>query len=105
MESFTDYEKWVMDCERAGLCPISDDTCYKLMAWLLSDGGQVEVNYNTKLMADIKYAQKHLHIDGGETPDAKAVKEIKRYLHLIETGNKSWVETLLSRYGIGGLKK
>lgn len=101
----TEYERWIETCEKAGIRPLSDGTCYKLMAWLLADGGQVEVNYNTKLMADIRYAQRHLRISGGETPGAETRRRIAGHLREIESGHAEWLESLLEKYGISGGRK
>lgn len=70
------------------------------MAWLLTEGGQFEVNYNTKLMADLKFAQKQLNIIGGENPSKTTRQEIRKYAKEIENGKAFWLNDLLERYGV-----
>lgn len=64
----TDYEKFANTAEQCGLKIISDDLCCKVLAWLYVLGGGYEVNYNTKLLVDIKYAQRRLNIEGSAIP-------------------------------------
>lgn len=96
----TDYEKWIKTFENVGISPLKKETCYKLMAWLLTEGGQVEVNYNTKLMSDLKFAQKQLNIVGGENPTKTTRQEIKKYTKEIENGKATWLKDLLEKYGV-----
>lgn len=96
----TDYERWILSLETVGIIPLSKETCYKLMAWLLVEGGQVEVNFNTKLMADLKFAQKQLKIIGGECPSKTTREEIRKYVKEIENNKAFWKNELLEKYGV-----
>lgn len=60
----------------------------------------LEVNYNTKLMADLKFAQKQLNIVGGENPTKTTRQEIKKYTKEIESGKATWLKDLLEKYGV-----
>ena len=80
MEMNNLYQAIVETALNAGLQVFSDEKCCRLMAWLLNIGGYTEEStHNSKLKADIFYAQKRLNILGGEIPTPENIPMIKKY--------------------------
>lgn len=71
------YSQWVDAFEWAGIKPLGDETCCKLLTIIYVYGGSMEFTYNKKLMRDARYAQKRANLYGGETPDAEMIKRIQ----------------------------
>lgn len=102
------YQQWVDTLEGAGIKPLTDNTCCKLLAVLYVFGGdREEFTHHNKLLADIGYAQKRLNISGGETPDRELLPELQKYIHELtpdgiqgEWRKPQWVLELMSRYNI-----
>lgn len=112
------YSQWMEAFESVDIHPISDETCCKILAIVYVYGGSMEFIYNTKLMRDIEYCKKRVHIGGAETPDADMVVRIKELVARLEQDIKNaphnedsesplsiihpeWVTSLMSgRYGI-----
>lgn len=111
------YKQWVDGLAAVAIKPISDDTAAKLLAIVYIYGGSMELIFNVKIRADICYAQRRAGLFGGNIPDAKMVRKIKKYIKDIEKFLKtarsvqgespfaiehpSWVEDFMSeRYGI-----
>lgn len=91
---------------QCGLKVVSDDTCCKVLAWLYVHGGGYEVNYNTKLLADIKYAQKRLNVYGSEIPDSELCETLRARVKELEASVKTksqspeWLLELKERYDL-----
>lgn len=76
------YSLWLESCRQADIPALSTDTCARLLAIIGVIGGSMEVfTHNKKLIADWKYAQKKLSVQGGETPDVEGARLIKNYYH------------------------
>ncbi len=102
------YEKWSNTLQSADIGPISDDTCCKLMAITYVFGGANEAfTHNTKLVSDIKYAQKRMNLFGGEIPNADLLPKYQAYTKELQPngwfGDEvkcDWAVELMSRYNI-----
>lgn len=98
MNSF--YKELLSTAESAGLKIISDEHCYKLIAWLyVFGGGREEVAYNTKLRENIFYAQKNLNILGGESPTPETISKIQHYVKEYES-NRELRKEIEEFYGL-----
>ena len=81
-----DYNKLINTCECAGISFMSLDTCCRLLAIVHTIGGYYEIfTHHTKLLLDIKYAQRRLNIFGGEIPDKEGVLLLKQYINELES--------------------
>lgn len=104
----TFYQQWMETFQCAGIKPLSDSTCCKLLAILYVFGGsREEFTHHSKLLADINYAQKRLNISGGETPNQELIIELQKYINELapdgiqgELRKPQWVLKLMSRYDI-----
>lgn len=96
--SKTDYERLLETAAECGLKIVSDDTCCKVLAWLYVLGGGYEVSYNTKLLADIRYAQKRINIFGSETPDATLCELLQMRVKELEKKQADWISEIKERY-------
>ena len=94
----TDYERLMETAAEFGLKVISDDMCCKVLAWLYVLGGGYEVSYNTKLLADIEYAQRRINLFGGETPDAALCKLLQTRVKELKKKQADWIGEIKERY-------
>jgi len=89
----------------AGIQPISDDNCCKLMAWVYRYGGANEaVVYNVRLNAAIMYAQKRLNIVGGEIPNAELFPILQTYMQQVKDfksdSHPDWAYEICDKYNL-----
>jgi len=89
----------------AGIQPISDEQCCKILAWLYRYGGANEaVVYNKRLNAAILYAQKRLNIIGGEIPNPELFSLLQNYLLEVKDFNSKehpqWAYEICDQYNL-----
>lgn len=100
----TDYERLVATASQCGLKIISDDLCCKVLAWLYVMGGGYEVGHNSKLLSDIRYAQKQLNICGGEIPNPELCETLRARIKELESSRQDcrpeWLYELQKRYSL-----
>lgn len=100
------YSAMLNTAAQCGLKVVSDDTCCKVLAWLYVYGGGYEVNYNTKLLADIRYAQKRLNVYGSEIPNPELCEPLRERIEELEAAVKTrspspeWLLELKERYNL-----
>lgn len=102
------YRQWFETLQSAGIKPLSDDTCCRLLAVLYVFGGErSEFTLHDKLTTDLRYAQRRLHLLGGETPDATLLPVLQRYISelapqglAVEPIKTPWAVELMKRYKI-----
>lgn len=75
------YQQWIDALQCAGIKPLADSTCCKLLAILyVLGGGREEFTHHNKLLVYINYAQKRLNILGREIPNWELIPELQKYI-------------------------
>jgi hypothetical protein len=100
-----DYIALIDAMRLAGIAPLSDDFCCKLLAWLLVCGGGEEAVVLNKIMtADILEARDRLNLKSGEVPNARLLPALQGCIE--ECGGERgkiyplWVGDIERRYGL-----
>jgi hypothetical protein len=102
------YGQWIDSLKSAGIHPISDDTCCKLLAILYVYGGDSEdFTHQYNLLLDIEYSMKRLNIDGAEIPNKELSELLRKYVNELqpqgwfgEREHPEWAVKLMKRYDI-----
>lgn len=102
------YNQWVDTLANAGIKPISDDTCCRLLAIIYVFAGDKEIfTHHCNLRADIEYAKRRMNIGGGLVPDAGMSAAFRKYAEELEPqrchGERvktEWAQNIMSKYGI-----
>lgn len=102
------YRQWNEALQSAGITPLSDDTCCRLLAILYLFGGErSEFTRHDRLTTDLRYAQRRLRLLGGETPDGALTPVLRRYVSELapqglaaEPVKTPWAAELMKRYEV-----
>lgn len=90
MESILDNpqykERWQMyeSALQVGLPIVSRETCAIICAMLLVWGNHEMFTHNSRLVCELRYAQKRFHVEGGESPDPEFAKKLQYYVGNLE---------------------
>lgn len=69
--------------------PIVDiETCAIICAMLAVWGNHEMFTHNHRLVAELRYAQKRFHVEGGEVPDGEFKKKLEGYVKQLELMQK-----------------
>ena len=79
-------ERWAMyeSALQVGLPIVSRETCAIICAMLQVWGNHEMFTHNHRLVAELLYAQKRFHVEGGESPDAEFATIMQSYVSQLE---------------------